>query len=106
MVCIATTSVTIDAAPAQITLTATPSQIVCFGGKGSVVLTSNGKAPFTYGGGATTDLAAGHNYTVTDAGCIATTSVTIDAAPAQITLTATPSQIVCFGGKGSVVFDF
>jgi hypothetical protein len=47
---------------------------------------------------ATTDLAAGtYNYTVTDAnGCIATTSVTIDAAPAQITLTATPSQIVCF----------
>jgi hypothetical protein len=31
---------------------------VCFGGKGSVVLTSNG-APFTYGGDATTDLAAG-----------------------------------------------
>jgi hypothetical protein len=29
---------------------------VCFGGKGSVVLTSNGKAPFTYGGDAT-DLA-------------------------------------------------
>jgi hypothetical protein len=53
---------------------------VCFGGKGSVVLTSNGKAPFTYGGDATTDLAAGtYNYTVTDAnGCIATTSVTID----------------------------
>jgi hypothetical protein len=51
---------------------------VCFGGKGSVVLTSNGKAPFTYGGDATTDLAAGtYNYTVTDAnGCIATTSVT------------------------------
>jgi hypothetical protein len=47
-------------------------------------------------GGDTTDLAAGtYNYTVTDAnGCIATTSVTIDAAPAQITLTAT-SQIVC-----------
>jgi hypothetical protein len=67
-------------------------------------LASNGKAPFTYGGDATTDLAAGtYNYTVTDAnGCIATT-VTIDAAPAQITLTATPSQIVCFGGKGSVV---
>jgi hypothetical protein len=44
----------------------------------------------------TTDLAAGtYNYTVTDAnGCIATTSATIDAAPAQITLTATPSQIV------------
>jgi hypothetical protein len=43
-----------------------------------------------YGGDATTDLAAGtYNYTVTDAnGCIATTSVTIDAAPAQITLTA------------------
>jgi hypothetical protein len=39
------------------------------------------KAPFTYGD-ATTDLAAGtYNYTVTDAnGCIATTSVTIDAA--------------------------
>jgi hypothetical protein len=68
---------------------------VCFGGKGSVVLTSNGKAPF-YGGDVTTDLAAGtYNYTVTDAnGCIATTSVTIDAVPAQITLTATPSQIV------------
>jgi hypothetical protein len=32
------------------------------------------KAPFTYGGDATTDLAAGtYNYTVTDA-CIATTS--------------------------------
>jgi hypothetical protein len=30
-----------------------------FGGKGSVVLTSNGKAPFNYGGDATTDLAAG-----------------------------------------------
>jgi hypothetical protein len=59
-----------------------------------------------YGGDATTDLAAGtYNYTVTDAnGCIATTSVTIDAASAQITLTATPSQIVCFGGKGSVLF--
>jgi hypothetical protein len=35
----------------------------------------------SYGGNATTDLAAGtYNYTVTDAnGCIATTSVTIDA---------------------------
>jgi hypothetical protein len=43
----------------------------------------------------TTDLAAGtYNYTVTDAnGCIATTSVTIDAAPAQITLIHL--QIVC-----------
>jgi hypothetical protein len=46
---VATTSVTIDAAPAQITLTATHHKL-CFGGKGSVVLTSNGKAPFTYGG--------------------------------------------------------
>jgi hypothetical protein len=47
---------------------------VCFGGKGSVVLTSNGKTPFTYGGDTTTDLAAAYNYTVTDAnGCIATT---------------------------------
>jgi hypothetical protein len=66
-------TVTIDAAPAQITLTATPSQIVCFGGKGSVVLTSNGKAPFTYGGDLLLMLAAGtYNYTVTDAnGCIA-----------------------------------
>jgi hypothetical protein len=53
--------------PCIITLTATPSQIVCFGGKGSVVLTSNGKAPFIYGGDATTDLAAGTYYTVTDA---------------------------------------
>ncbi|NGY36919.1 hypothetical protein FQU23_005265, partial [Flavobacterium sp. XN-5] len=50
--CTATTSVTIDAAPAQITLTATPSQIVCFGGKASVTLSSNGVAPFTYGGDA------------------------------------------------------
>jgi hypothetical protein len=49
---------------------------------------------------ATTDLAAG-TYTVTDAnGCIATTSVTIDAAPA-ITLTATHHKL-CFGGKGSI----
>jgi hypothetical protein len=56
-----------------------------------------------YGGDATTDLAAGtYNYTVTDAnGCIATTSVTIDAAPAQITLTAITNCM--FGGKGSVV---
>jgi predicted aspartyl protease len=53
---------------------------------------------------ATTDLAAGtYNYTVTDAnGCIAATSVTIDAVLHKITLTATPS-CVCFGGKGSVV---
>jgi hypothetical protein len=52
---------------------------VCFGGKGSVLtLTENLSI---YGGDATTDLAAGtYNYTVTDAnGCIATTSVTIDA---------------------------
>jgi hypothetical protein len=50
----------------------------------------------SYGGDATTDLAAGtYNYTVTDAnGCIATTSVTIDAAPARITLTATHHKCV------------
>jgi hypothetical protein len=65
---------------------------VCSGGKGSVVLISNGKA-FNYGGDATTDLAAGTNYTVTDAnGCIATTSVTIDAAPAN-NINCYPSQM-------------
>jgi hypothetical protein len=49
----------------------------------------------SYGGDATTDLAAGtYNYTVTDAnGCIATTSVTIDAVLAQITLTATHHKL-------------
>jgi hypothetical protein len=40
-----------------------------FSGKGSVVLTSNGKAPF-YGGDATNLAAGTYNYTVTDAnGC-------------------------------------
>jgi hypothetical protein len=44
---------------------------VCFRGKGSVVLTSNGKH-LSLMVDATTDLAAGtYNYTVTDAnGCI------------------------------------
>ncbi|WP_304196351.1 SprB repeat-containing protein, partial [Flavobacterium alvei] len=48
-----TNNVTIGQPTAAITLTATPTQIVCFGGKGSVVLSSNGVAPFTYGGDAT-----------------------------------------------------
>jgi gliding motility-associated-like protein len=105
--CTATTTATINAAPAAITLTATPTQIVCFGGLGSVVLSSDGLAPFTYGGDATTGLVAGtYTYTVTDAnGCTATTTATINAAPAAITLAATPTQIVCFGGLGSVVLS-
>ena len=77
--CTATTTATINAAPAAITLAATPTQIVCFGGLGSVVLSSDGLAPFTYGGDATTGLVAGtYTYTVTDAnGCTATVAVTI-----------------------------
>jgi hypothetical protein len=52
------------------------------------------------------DLAGTYNYTVADAnGCIATTSVTIDAAPAQITLT-THHKLCVFGVKRFCCFDF
>jgi SprB repeat len=105
--CMANASATINAAPAAITLTATPTQILCNGGTGSVTLSSNGAMPLTYGGDATTLLVANtYNYTVTDGnGCMATTSATINAAPAAITLTATPTQILCNGGTGSVTLS-
>jgi hypothetical protein len=46
----------IDALPAQITLTATHHKLCVSVVK--VLVDFNGKAPFTYGGDATTDLAA------------------------------------------------
>ena len=105
--CIAATSTVVLTIVSAISLTATPTQIVCNGGKGSVILSSSGATPLTYGGDATTNLSEGsYNYTVTDAnGCTATASATISAEPAAITLTATPTQIVCNGGKGSVILS-
>jgi hypothetical protein len=97
--------VVINAAPSQVTITATATQILCYGGTGSVTLTSNGgTGTLTYGTTATTSLTADtYNYTVTDAnGCSANTDAVINAAPSQVTITATATQILCYGGTGSV----
>jgi gliding motility-associated-like protein len=74
----ATATVNVNA-PAAITLVASPTQIACFGGKGSVILSSNGTLPLTFGGDATTNLSAGtYHYTVTDAnGATAAASATL-----------------------------
>jgi large repetitive protein len=95
--CMANVSATINAAPAAITLTAMPTQIACFGGTGSVLLSSNGATPLTYGGDATTLLVANtYNYTVTDGnGCTANASATINAAPTLLTAMATATDITC-----------
>jgi hypothetical protein len=103
--CTASTSATINAAPNAVTITATPTQILCAGGTGSVsIVTGGGTGTRTVTGDATTNLAPGtYNYTVTDAnGCTASTSATINAAPAAVTISATPTQILCAGGTGSV----
>ena len=97
-----TTNLSFHAAPIII---ATPLQIDCFGNRGSVVLNAfSGLAPYTFGLAPTTNLAAGsYAYSVTDAnGCTASTSATIDPAPAQVRLLASPTQIACSGETGSV----
>ena len=104
--CTASASANINAAPSLVTLTATPTQPLCFGQTGSVLLSGGGgTGTLTYGGGATSGLAAGtYNYTVTDAnGCTASASANINAAPSLVTLTATPTQPLCFGQTGSVL---
>ncbi|MFM7217362.1 MAG: hypothetical protein ACKO1U_05035, partial [Bacteroidota bacterium] len=105
--CTATTSGTLTQ-PALLRLLTSTNQISCFGGTGSVTLTSSGgTSPYTYGATPTSGLSAGtYNYTVTDSrGCTATASATINAAPAQVVLTATATQISCFGGTGSVALS-
>ncbi len=102
--CQTSTSKTLTA-PSQVAITATATQILCYGGTGSVALTSNGgTGTLTYGTTATTSLTADtYNYTVTDAnGCSANTDAVINAAPSQVTITATATQILCYGGTGSV----
>ncbi|WP_333600546.1 SdrD B-like domain-containing protein, partial [Flavobacterium sp.] len=95
-------NLTIDAGlvNTNLILTATPTQINCFGGTGSVALsTTGGTAPYTYAvnNPATAGLTAGtYTYSVTDAkGCSAQAEATINAAPSQVVLSATPTQINC-----------
>jgi SprB repeat len=102
--CMATASATINAAPAAITLTATPTQILCNGGTGSVMLSSNGAMPLTYGGSATSLLVANtYNYTVTDDnGCIATASATINTEPTLLTAMASATVLTCSNTTSTV----
>ena len=102
---IITTNVTVKSLP---TLTSVATQIRCFGGTGSVILSSSGGiAPYTLSSNPTTGLTAGlYYFTTTDAnGCIDTSEVTINLAPSQLSLSATPNQIQCNGGKGSVTLQ-
>ena len=97
-----------QAAPSPIVLTATAIQPKCFGELGSVTLSATGGvAPYTYGGAGLTNLTAGtYSYTVSDSkGCAGSTTVLIQAAPAQLVLTATPTQPNCFGQTGSVALS-
>ena len=99
--CTGSTSATINAAPAAITLTALANQIICFGGKGSVTLSSNGATPLSYGGDATSNLSAGtYNYTVTDAnGCMASTSATISQPKEPLSIKCSSTNVTCNGAN-------
>lgn len=103
--CTAVAQAIINPSPPALNIIANPTQISCFGGTGSVALVvSAGTGALVITGDATTNLTAGtYNYTVTDSiGCIDTTQVVINPAPANVSLLATATQISCFGGTGSV----
>ncbi len=103
--CTANASAIINAAPSVLVCTASATQIPCFGGTGSVVLTSSGgTGARIITGDSTTNLLVGiYNYIITDANsCSKAVQATINPAPPALTLTATVTQIACFGGTGSV----
>ncbi|WP_333667244.1 T9SS type A sorting domain-containing protein, partial [Flavobacterium sp.] len=86
----------------------TPTQINCFGGTGSVALsTTGGTAPYTYAvnNPATAGLTAGtYTYSVTDAkGCSAQAQTTINAAPTEIIVVKKITNIACNGGTNGMV---
>jgi hypothetical protein len=95
--------------PSEISFTATPTQPKCFGGTGSVALSTatGGTGAINFGATPTTALTVGdYTYTATDAnGCTTQHTVHINAAPAAISFTATPTQPKCFGETGSVVLS-
>jgi hypothetical protein len=98
--CTATTSIVVTQ-PTLLTASAIITQPICFGNLGSVVIVGNGGSPsYTVSGSATTNLSAGnYSYTVTDSkGCTAMTTVTINAAPAQIAVSVnTPNTTINAG---------
>jgi hypothetical protein len=102
--CTASDEVSVDQAPSQITVTCTPTQILCFGGKGTIVVTATGGVAPLSGTGTFSNLTAGsYTYTVTDVnGCTGSCSSMINAAPSQVVATCTPTHPACFGAKGSI----
>ena len=89
-------------------ITANANQPLCFGEKGNVALNvSGGQAPYSFGGGATSNLNPGtYTYYVTDnTGCTDTVNATIISPPSALIISATPTQIQCYGMRGSVALN-
>ncbi len=103
--CTANATVVINPEPPQLVHTATATQIACYGGRGSVVLsTTGGTPPYFFSGSPTTNLSPGtYNYSVTDSkGCVTTAFALIAAAPARITAVTSATATKCNANTGTV----
>jgi hypothetical protein len=95
------TIITIDPSPTAVTITATAGVILCYGGTNNVTLTTSGGTGTIITSPSNLNIPGGtYTFTATDAnGCIATTSIIINAIPPQIVYNLDFFPIPCFGAS-------